>query len=105
MGFEIQMTEYGDKTLVHCSYEALHMFHAANPGEGINVIYGMTGGRAVYILQDIYNYMVANRAALEALHLAPANGFGSYHDNVHRVLNKLITISKNYPEGTWKITT
>lgn len=103
MSFEIQMTGYGDETLVHCSYNALHMFHAANPGKGFNFIYGMTGGRAVYVLQNIYNYMIDNRTALEASDLAPPSGFGSYHDNVYRVLDRLITISDNYPEGIWEI--
>ncbi|WP_257266997.1 hypothetical protein [Endozoicomonas sp. ONNA2] len=104
MSFEFQMAGYGDATLVHCSHNALHMFHAANPSEGIQFIYGMTGGRAVYILQNIYNYMVDNRAALEASDLAPASGFGSYHDNLYRVLNRLITISDDYPQGVWEIT-
>ncbi|MGO0306272.1 hypothetical protein ACTL6P_06575 [Endozoicomonas acroporae] len=101
MGYDFQMKGYGDDTFVNCSYNVTPMFCAAKPGAGIHVIEGMTGSRAVKPLLEIRNYMVENRAAMEALN--PPNGYGSYHDTVYRVLDRLITISQYNPEGIWEI--
>lgn len=100
MSYDFQMQGYGDTTWVNCTYNVSPMFYSAKPN-GINVIEGMTGGRAVKELVDIRNYMIENRTAMEALN--PKNGYGSYHDTVNRVLDRLITISIGYPEGIWEI--
>ena len=39
---------------------------------------------------------------MEALN--PVNGYGSYDDTVHRVLDRLIAISKAHPKGIWEVT-
>lgn len=101
MSYDFQMIGYGNETWVNCTYNVAPMFYAAHP-EGIWVIGGMSGNRAVAVLQNIRNYMVDNRAAMEAMN--PPNGWGSYDDTVHRVLDRLIAISEQNPEGIWEIT-
>ncbi|USE35145.1 hypothetical protein [Endozoicomonas sp. SCSIO W0465] len=101
MSYDFQMKGYGEQTWVNCTYNVAPMFYAAKPGQGIHVIEGMAGERAVKVLLEIRNYMVENKSAMEALN--PENGWGSYHDTVNRVLDRLITISQDYPEGIWEI--
>ena len=68
MGYDFQMQGYGKETQVYCTYNVSPMFYAANPGKGINVINGMSGGRAVIKLKHIYNCMVQNKIRLQWRH-------------------------------------
>ena len=100
MSFDFQMIEHGPETKVNYTSNVAPMFKAAIPDKGIMVIKGMTGSRAVQPLIYIRNYMVQHREEMEALN--PANGWGDY-SGVLRLLDRLIEISQNFPDGEWEV--
>ena len=100
MSFDFQMIEHGSETKAGYTSNVAPMFKAANPDQGIMVIQGVTGSRAVQPLMDIRNYMVLHQR--EMLAQNPTNGWGDY-SGVLRLLDRLIEISQDFPDGEWKI--
>lgn len=100
MSFDFQMIEHGPETKVNFTSNVAPMFKAANPDKGIMVIQGVTGSQAVKPLMDIRNYMALHREEMEVLN--PTNGWGHYFSAL-RLLDRLIEISQDFPDGEWKI--
>lgn len=100
MSYDFQMIGYGSETSANYTYNVTPMFTAAIPDKGIMVIEGMTGSRAVQPLMYIRNYMVQHPEEMKALN--PTNGWGNY-SGVLKLLDRLIEISQNFPDGEWEI--
>ncbi len=100
MGYDFQMIGYGSETSANYTHNVTPMFTAAIPDRGIMVTKGMTGNRAVQPLMYIRNYTVQHPEEMEALN--PTNGWGDY-SGVLRLLDRLIEISQDFPDGEWEV--